>query len=99
MADVIVDMRQTQLTQVGKDRVHVKGTRGYQPTPYVKCCGIFMDGWQVSGELIIGGHEAKQKVCGIVNRSGDTHRLSVGYSGWECCHRACPSVLETTRPG
>ena len=61
LADVILDMRQVQLTQVAKDRVHVKGARGLKPTPYLKCCGIFMDGWAVTGTLIIGGAHAKDK--------------------------------------
>ena len=63
LADVILDMRQVQLTQVGNNRVHVKGAKGYQATPYLKCCGIFMDGWSVNGTLIIGGEDAKGKVC------------------------------------
>ncbi|KAI9498069.1 hypothetical protein BDB00DRAFT_755277 [Zychaea mexicana] len=61
LADVILDMRQVQLTQVGDNRVHVKGAKGYQATPFVKCCGIFMDGWSVNGTLIIGGEDAKGK--------------------------------------
>ncbi|KAI7857121.1 hypothetical protein BDC45DRAFT_436383 [Circinella umbellata] len=61
LADVILDMRQVQLTQISDNRVHVKGAKGYQATPYLKCCGIFMDGWSVNGTLIIGGENAKAK--------------------------------------
>lgn len=62
LPDVILDMRQVKLTQVGKDRVLVQGARGRKPTPFLKCCGIFIDGWVLHGQLIIGGSEATQKV-------------------------------------
>ncbi|CAO3582780.1 unnamed protein product [Absidia cylindrospora] len=62
MADVIVDLRQVQLQQIARDRVHVSGTRGLKPTPWVKCCGIFINGYQAHGDVLIAGHEAKQKV-------------------------------------
>ncbi|CDH55365.1 protein containing duf1446 [Lichtheimia corymbifera JMRC:FSU:9682] len=61
LPDVILDMRQVRLSQVGKNRVLVQGARGLAPTPWVKCSGIFLDGWKLSGELVIGGHEAKAK--------------------------------------
>ena len=62
LPDVILDMRQVRLSQVGENRVLVQGARGLAPTPWVKCSGIFLDGWKLSGELVIGGHEAKAKV-------------------------------------
>lgn len=62
LPDVVLDMRQVKLTQVGKDRVLVQGARGQKPTPFVKCCGIFIDGWVLHGQLIIGGSEAMQNV-------------------------------------
>ncbi|KAI7882441.1 DUF1446-domain-containing protein [Lichtheimia hyalospora FSU 10163] len=61
LPDVILDMRQVRLSQVGDNRVLVQGARGLAPTPWVKCSGIFLDGWKLSGELVIGGHEAKAK--------------------------------------
>lgn len=62
LPDVILDLRQINLTQIGPDRVLVRGAQGRAPTPWLKCCGIFMDGWKLSGQLVIGGHEAKEKV-------------------------------------
>ncbi|KAK4509529.1 uncharacterized protein ATC70_007881 [Mucor velutinosus] len=61
LPDVILDLRQINLTQIGPDRVLVRGAQGRAPTPWLKCCGIFMDGWKLSGQLVIGGHEAKEK--------------------------------------
>lgn len=62
LPDVILDMRQVRLSQVGHNRVLVQGAKGKKPTPWLKCCGIFMDGWKLSGELVIGGMDAKRKV-------------------------------------
>ncbi|KAI9342175.1 hypothetical protein BD770DRAFT_398829 [Pilaira anomala] len=61
LPDVILDLRQIKLSQVGKNRVLVQNAKGRQPTEWVKCCGIFMDGWKVTGQLVIGGAEAKEK--------------------------------------
>ncbi|CAO3650682.1 unnamed protein product [Mucor hiemalis] len=61
LPDVILDLRQIQLTQLGPDRVLVQGAQGRAPTAWLKCCGIFMDGWKLTGQLVIGGHEAKEK--------------------------------------
>ncbi|KAI9315119.1 hypothetical protein BX666DRAFT_1959546 [Dichotomocladium elegans] len=61
LPDVILDMRQVRLSQVGKDRVLVQGARGRAPTPWVKCSGIFLDGWKIEGQMVIGGQDAKAK--------------------------------------
>lgn len=65
LPDVILDMRQVRLSQVGNNRVLVQGAKGRKPTPWVKCCGIFIDGWKLSGELVIGGHEARDKALAV----------------------------------
>ncbi|KAI8085089.1 uncharacterized protein BX664DRAFT_338500 [Halteromyces radiatus] len=67
MPDVIVDLRQVKLNQLSPNRVHVSGARGLKPTPWVKCCGIFIDGYQAHGDVLIAGHEAKQKALTIGN--------------------------------
>ncbi|KAI9470012.1 MAG: hypothetical protein EXX96DRAFT_588422 [Benjaminiella poitrasii] len=61
LPDVILDMRQVTLSQVGSNRVLVRGAKGLQPTPHLKCSGIFLDGWKITGELLIGGIDAKKK--------------------------------------
>lgn len=62
LPDVILDLRQIKLSQLGPDRVLVQGAHGRAPTPWLKCCGIYMDGWKLSTQVVIGGHEAKEKV-------------------------------------
>ncbi|KAI9253794.1 hypothetical protein BDA99DRAFT_540413 [Phascolomyces articulosus] len=67
LPDVILDMRQVRLSKVGENRVLVQGAKGRPPTPWLKCSGIFLDGWKLSGELVIGGHEAKEKALAVGN--------------------------------
>ncbi|KAI8141686.1 hypothetical protein BJV82DRAFT_518234, partial [Fennellomyces sp. T-0311] len=83
LADVILDMRQVQLTQVGHNRVHVKGAKGLQATPYVKCCGIFFDGWHLNGTLIIGGSDAKYKADAVGNAIIERSRRMLKDRGME----------------
>lgn len=61
LPDVVLDMRQVKLSQVAPNRVLVQGAKGLKPTPYLKCSGIFLDGWKITGELLIGGVDAKKK--------------------------------------
>lgn len=65
LPDVVLDMRQVKLSQVGNSRVLVTGAKGLKPTPYLKCSGIFLDGWKISGELVIGGMDAKKKAQAV----------------------------------
>lgn len=65
LPDVILDMRQITLSQVGPNRVLVSGAKGLQPTPYLKCSGIFLDGYKISVELLIGGIDAKKKALAV----------------------------------
>ncbi|KAI9258398.1 hypothetical protein EDC94DRAFT_501910, partial [Helicostylum pulchrum] len=61
LPDVILDLRQIKLTQVAENRVLVQNAKGRKPTEWLKCCGIFMDGWKMTGQIVIGGAEAKDK--------------------------------------
>ncbi|ORE22023.1 DUF1446-domain-containing protein, partial [Rhizopus microsporus] len=65
LPDVILDMRQVTLAQIGPNRVLVSGAKGRQPTPFLKCSGIFMDGFKISIELLIGGIDAKKKALAV----------------------------------
>lgn len=67
LPDVIVDLRQVTLEQVGKNRVLVKNARGRSPTPFLKVSGIYMDGYKVTGQLLIGGLDAREKALEVGN--------------------------------
>ncbi|RUS35289.1 hypothetical protein BC938DRAFT_473161 [Jimgerdemannia flammicorona] len=61
LPDVVLDLRYVKLSQIGKDRVLVTGARGRRPTKLVKCSGVYVDGYKMSGELVVGGMDAYQK--------------------------------------
>ncbi|KAI9342500.1 hypothetical protein DFJ73DRAFT_661552 [Zopfochytrium polystomum] len=65
LPDVTLDMRYVSLKQVGPNRVLVQGAKGRPPTPYLKTSGVFVDGYKMSGELLIGGEESAHKAKAV----------------------------------
>lgn len=67
LPDVILDMRGVELKQLEKNRVLVTGAKGRKPTKYLKCSGVWADGLKISGELLIGGEDAREKALAVGN--------------------------------
>ncbi|KAG2187897.1 hypothetical protein INT44_000647 [Umbelopsis vinacea] len=67
LPDVILDMRGVELKQLEKNRVLVTGAKGRKPTKYLKCSGVWVDGHKISGELMIGGEDAREKALAVGN--------------------------------
>ncbi|KAI9594869.1 hypothetical protein BDF19DRAFT_414265 [Syncephalis fuscata] len=65
LPDVIVDLRLVTLQQQGKDRVEVRNVRGRPPTPWIKVSGVYVDGYKMSGDLVIGGLQAREKALAV----------------------------------
>ncbi|KAF9390464.1 hypothetical protein CPB97_009174 [Podila verticillata] len=65
LPDVIIDLRNVKLSQVGPDRVLVTGAKGRPPTPYLKCSGIYVDGYKITADLWIGGIDARRKALAV----------------------------------
>ncbi|ORZ28319.1 hypothetical protein BCR41DRAFT_345116 [Lobosporangium transversale] len=65
LPDVILDLRDVKLSQVGKDRVLVTGAKGRPPTPYLKCSGVYVDGYKITADLWIGGIDARRKALAV----------------------------------
>jgi hypothetical protein len=61
LPDVICDFSHVELTEVGLDRVLVKGAKGLPPTPFYKASATYADGFKCTGQLMIGGREAAAK--------------------------------------
>lgn len=59
--DVACDFRAVTMTEIGKDRVEVKGVRGRPATSTYKVSATYMDGWRVFGNLTIVGIDAVKK--------------------------------------
>jgi hypothetical protein len=71
--DVTCDFAAINLEQVGPDRVHVSGARGYPPTASYKVCVTYEDGWRsVALQPIIGLDalaKAKRQAEAILERT------------------------------
>jgi hypothetical protein len=82
LPDVVVDIRQVRLVQVGPNRVQVQGARGRAPSPWLKVSGVHVKGYKISGELVIGGVEAREKV--IFPNSEPIHHANLCILGTDC---------------
>ncbi|KAJ3109262.1 hypothetical protein HDU97_007756 [Phlyctochytrium planicorne] len=67
LPDVIADFRHVTVKEVGKDLVRVSGVKGRAPTKFLKTSGVYQDGYKISGELMIGGKDAKKKAQAVGN--------------------------------
>ncbi|RIA83901.1 hypothetical protein C1645_833105 [Glomus cerebriforme] len=65
LPDVVLDLRNVRLIQVGKDKVLVTGAKGRPPTEYLKVSGIYLDGYKMTGSLLIGGIDAWKKASTV----------------------------------
>ncbi|KAF9350245.1 hypothetical protein BGX26_011544 [Mortierella sp. AD094] len=65
LPDVILDLRNVKISEVGKDRVLVTGAKGRAPTPYLKCSGIYVEGYKITADLWIGGVDARRKALAV----------------------------------
>lgn len=61
LPDVTCDWRDVELTEVGVDRVAVKGARGRAPPSTFKACAQVVDGYKITGLVFIGGRNAVSK--------------------------------------
>jgi hypothetical protein len=62
LPDVILDITNVRVSQLGKNRVFVENVHGKPPSSFFKVSGTFVDGYKIEGQLVIGGHEASIKV-------------------------------------
>jgi hypothetical protein len=61
LPDVVCNWRHVELTEVGTDRVEVKGARGGPPPSTLKACAQVIDGYKSTAMLFIGGRDAEKK--------------------------------------
>ena len=61
VADVCCDFSGVTLTQHGPDRVGVTGARGHPPTPALKACITFDQGWRATAYQPVIGEDAAEK--------------------------------------
>jgi len=61
LPDVVCDFADVQLSEIAEDRVEVRNAKGRPPTPYLKACGLSMDGFRTQFLCMIGGRDAALK--------------------------------------
>ncbi|RHZ50012.1 hypothetical protein Glove_508g77 [Diversispora epigaea] len=67
LPDVILDMRNVKLKQIDVNKVLVTGAKGRAPTDNLKLSGIYLDGYKMTGTLIIGGIDAWKKATAVAH--------------------------------
>lgn len=110
--DVVADITQAEVTQLGPDRVRLSGVRGHPRTATLKACVFFDGGWLGEGEISYAGPNADararlamdilQKRCGAsMALRFDLIGLSsvFGDDGnrWLHAHAAAPADLRDIR--
>jgi len=84
MPDVTCDFTEVCLSQVGPDRVHISGARGYPPTGTYKVSATAPDGWRAIISFVLRGTQAQAKARHVADilaaRSADRLReMNLGH--------------------
>jgi hypothetical protein len=89
--DVVADFSTVQLRQEGKDRVEVRGVRGFEPTGLYKVSMAYLDGYKAVGSILISGPQARRKAEKFAEIfwqrcPKDLSETSTEYLGFNACH-------------
>lgn len=89
--DVVADFSTIQLEAQGDHVVKVFGVKGMEPTPFYKVSMAYVDGYKVSGSIMICGPDARakaQKFAEIFWKKLDLQfkDTATEYIGWNACH-------------
>ncbi|PPI93230.1 acyclic terpene utilization AtuA family protein [Nocardia nova] len=61
LPDVTCDWTQVVISEVGPNRVEVRGARGVAPTPTLKACAQVSDGHRTQVQFFVGGRDAARR--------------------------------------
>lgn len=82
LPDVVCDFADVELTQVGENRVLVKGAKGYPPPPTYKACTLEMDGYRLTSLLMVTGRDALRKAQRVGETLFERMRRVFPQMGW-----------------
>ena len=93
LPDVVCDFTQVQLTQVGTNRVELKGARGLAPTAQYKVSATHPDGFRCTASCLLAGIDAVAKAervsQAIINKTEDMF----AERGWGPYKEVCIELL------
>lgn len=93
LPDVTCDFREVELTQVGPDRVEVRGCKGRSPTGSYKVSALYPDQFRVTTTLLVGGMQAPAKARRAAAAILTKTRQILEQQGWGDFTEVCVEAL------
>jgi hypothetical protein len=93
LPDVMCDFTGVTLTQIGPDRVEVKGARGRAPTDQAKVSVTYADGFRAMSLFMIGGIDAGAKAQRVGAAMLARMRRHYAQRGWPDFTETCVEAI------
>ncbi|WP_306556083.1 acyclic terpene utilization AtuA family protein [Acidovorax sp.] len=93
LPDVVCDFTGVTLTQIGPDRVEVKGARGRAPTDQAKVSVTYADGFRAMSLFMIGGIDAGAKAQRVGAAMLARMRRHYAQRGWPDFTETCVEAI------
>ncbi len=95
LPDVVCDFTQVQLTQVGTNRVELKGARGLAPTAQYKVSATHPDGFRCTASCLLAGIDATAKAERVSQAIIAKTEEMFAERGWGPYKEVCIELLGT----
>ncbi|MFG0807183.1 acyclic terpene utilization AtuA family protein [Pseudomonas fluvialis] len=95
LPDVVCDFTQVQLTQVGANRVELKGARGLAPTSQYKVSATYPDGFRCTASCLLAGIDAAAKAERVSQAIIAKTEEMFAERGWGPYKEVCVELLGT----
>ena len=95
LPDVVCDFTQVQLTQVGTNRVELKGARGLPPTDQYKVSATHPDGFRCTASCLLAGIDAVAKAERVSQAIIAKTEEMFAERGWGPYKEVCIELLGT----
>lgn len=95
LPDVVCDFTQVQLTQVGANRVELKGARGLAPTAQYKVSATHPDGFRCTASCLLAGIDAAAKAERVSQAIIAKTEEMFAERGWGPYKEVCIELLGT----